>query len=857
MEHKSCQNRDNFDYVKIFAAALCWTLVIYFFIWHLNYFIGVDAYYHIKIAEIMRDHGLVLNGFPWADCSIWRDNFFDKDWLFHIYLIPFTLFGKLLGGKLAILTAVFLICFSWGVLLKSLKIKHIFLSLIIMLSCYGFYSRLFMCRGHLLSIAFFPLCLACIIKRKQILLFLLTLIYSLAYAGSWQILPLAILFDLLTLVMRKEEFFLKKSVALPVLLGIIISIFINPYFPNNVNGLIIQNFFVLKTKWFGNGNVIINLGREFNPLTSRKLYTWYLLFIILLFVTIGNFFKDWKEKDKNTIYFGLLIIFYFLLSVISVKFTDYSVPIGFAFIALFWDKWLSDKEYRSRRNIPKGIDSYPLHRLFRIRFKCLSFRKNNLFQYKLIVYCLYCFLFIFIFLTVKNYSNRDAEYQRPLYSGATEWLRHNLSPPTYSEMNPQQIVFTGGWDDAPMLFYGAPHYKYLVFLDPCFMYAFSSDKYLKWQRIVEGKTLYPAMEIHKEFNADLVFLSRRRKGLAEMLEQSPYAKLCYTGENGEKIFKISIGEKQLKDFESTFKTIDNKSEIGNIPLCIVKDEDLKEEPAYLTPEIIIRCDDIGIFYDVLRSVQKNHPFSDSIDLIEKMLSSQKISDKMKDAVTKKYIELEVGQINRLLNENNNLNALSLFNKLYAKTKDNPEVNLIGIKLLMRLNDFEGADYLLNNITDSTKYNPQIAELKKELNKFKEKSERRPINLNETVVSFPVETGSIQVSAVINDIVVQDFILDTGATLVTLPSSTLEELGIHIMIDSPVHRVSTAGGIILAKEVEVDSINLGGCTVENLKVLVLDLPGHPDKGLLGMNFLKHFQVEIDHKKGTITMISKEE
>jgi hypothetical protein len=521
--YKLYQNFDT-DYLKIFLAALCWMLTLYCFVWPLNYFMGVDAYYHIKIAEIMKNHGLVLNAFPWADCSIWRDNFFDKDWLFHIYLIPFTLFGKLTGGKLAILTAGFIACISWGVLLKSLKIKNIFLSLIIMLSCYGFYSRMFMCRGHLLSIVFFPICLACIIKRKQILLFVFTLLYSLAYAGSWQILPLALLFDFVMYVLDKEKFSIKKCTTLPAFLAIFASVIFNPYFPNNVNGLIVQNFFVLKTKWFGNGNIVFNLGNEFNPISSRRLYTWYLLFFVLLFITLGNFFKSWKEKDSNTVYLGLLTIVYFTLSVISVKFSDYSVPVGFTFFAIFWDRWLSDKKSNSKSN-------------------------------KVLIYSIYIILFIYIVMSVRSNADKEPEYEVPLYSGATEWLVQNLpeNQKKGNEINPKLIVFTGGWDDAPMLFYGAPQYKYLIFLDPCFMYTFSPDKYLEWQKIVEGRNIYPAMAIYKEFNADLIFLSKRRKVLAEILEQSPYTELCYKGTQGEKLFRINITEEQLKNFESTNK----------------------------------------------------------------------------------------------------------------------------------------------------------------------------------------------------------------------------------------------------------------------------------------------------------------
>ena len=519
-------NKYDLDYLKILFAAVCWSALIYCFIWPINYFIGVDAYYHVKISVIMKKYGIMLSGFPWADCSIWRDNFFDKDWLFHLYLIPFTYFGKLTGGKLAIITAVFISCISWGALLKSLKIKNLFLSLIIMLSCYGFYSRMFMCRGHILSIAFFPLCLLCIIRKKQILLFVITLLYAYAYTGAWQILFLALAYDLYRIILDSEKITIRNSTILPAFLAIFVSLIVNPYFPNNVEGLLIQNFFVLKTKWFGNNDVIINLGSEFNPLTSKKLYTWYLIFFVLIFSTFANFIKDWKKKDLECLYLGSISFLYFTLSLISVKFTDYSVPLGFTFIALFWDKWLTEKKDISRK-------------------------------IRNVIYCLYCILILFIIITVvNNKGDITTVNKKPLYSGAAKWLKSNIAKTEKNiTLNPKQIVFTGGWDDAPMLFYGTAQYKYLVFLDPCFMYLYSPEKYKQWYKIIENRTLYPAMMIYKDFKADFVFLSKHRKVLAGVLHQSPYAELCYIGPDEEKIFKINITEKQFAEFKEKNKKI--------------------------------------------------------------------------------------------------------------------------------------------------------------------------------------------------------------------------------------------------------------------------------------------------------------
>ncbi|MCF7792264.1 MAG: hypothetical protein K9M56_09755 [Victivallales bacterium] len=493
------------DSLKIFSAAVCWTAGVYFLIWHLDCFVGVDAYYHVKISELMKDYSIVLNKFPWADCSVWKNHFFDKDWLFHLFLIPFLIFGKLTGGKAAVLTVVFVSCITWAMLLKSLKVKNIFISLILMLSCYGFISRLTMCRGHLFSILIFPLCLICIIKRKHPSLFIVSVIYSLTYAGAWQIIPVALIFDIVLFFSDKEKFSLRRISVVPAILGILTALFLNPYYPDNVYGLYIQNFIVLKVNWLGIKGVEFYLGNEFNPMTDRRIFAHYLLFIILLSVTLSFFIKKIKKSDTKKFFLAILAVIYFFFSLSSVKFSDYSVPVGIVFIAVFWDRWLSVKKIR----------------------------------YPVIVRLCYMAVYIFTFFVIWHYSVMRPESEGLKYHNATLWLEKQLTPKEkQNEIKPEKVVFTGSWDNTPYLFYGAPQYRYLVFLDPCFMYAYSPKKYKKWIKITAGKAIFPAVSIYKEFNAELVFLDCSRKKLSDSLDTSPYSEKVFEGSDNEKIYRI-------------------------------------------------------------------------------------------------------------------------------------------------------------------------------------------------------------------------------------------------------------------------------------------------------------------------------
>jgi aspartyl protease family protein len=99
---------------------------------------------------------------------------------------------------------------------------------------------------------------------------------------------------------------------------------------------------------------------------------------------------------------------------------------------------------------------------------------------------------------------------------------------------------------------------------------------------------------------------------------------------------------------------------------------------------------------------------------------------------------------------------------------------------------------------------------------------------------------------------QKFIVDTGASLVTIPRSTAEELGLELDASNPLRKVYTAGGVKYAPEVTLFSITVEGWEVTDLKALVLDLPDQAEWGLLGMNYLRRFRMDINTDNGVLLL-----
>ena len=117
--------------------------------------------------------------------------------------------------------------------------------------------------------------------------------------------------------------------------------------------------------------------------------------------------------------------------------------------------------------------------------------------------------------------------------------------------------------------------------------------------------------------------------------------------------------------------------------------------------------------------------------------------------------------------------------------------------------------------------------------------------------FKPGTSRITLVAGIGHNLRQRFIIDTGASLVTVPAATARRLGLDLSLGRR-RRFYSATGVRDAIEVTLPQIEIDGWVVEEVQALVVDLPGHPGVGLLGMNFLRHFQVDVDSRRGFLRL-----
>lgn len=108
---------------------------------------------------------------------------------------------------------------------------------------------------------------------------------------------------------------------------------------------------------------------------------------------------------------------------------------------------------------------------------------------------------------------------------------------------------------------------------------------------------------------------------------------------------------------------------------------------------------------------------------------------------------------------------------------------------------------------------------------------------------------MRVDATVNDLVRVPFLVDTGASGVSIPSAYVEKLGFRIRPDTPHVQVTTANGVVARPLIPLRSVEVDGARVENL-MAVVD-PGL-EFGLLGGSFFNNYVYRVDAARSVITL-----
>ncbi len=117
-----------------------------------------------------------------------------------------------------------------------------------------------------------------------------------------------------------------------------------------------------------------------------------------------------------------------------------------------------------------------------------------------------------------------------------------------------------------------------------------------------------------------------------------------------------------------------------------------------------------------------------------------------------------------------------------------------------------------------------------------------ITLTADVRGHFITTGAINGNPI-------QFLVDTGATSITLSTNDARRLGVNYLAGAHVY-AQTANSVTPAYKVKLDSVRVGSVTANNVDAIVIDGAALP-VALLGMSFLNRMEMRRDGPTMTLT------
>ncbi len=180
------------------AWLACGSLLFFLYLLFLGgYLLDADAYYHVRIADLLRSRGWIET-LPWMAASIQAERFVDFHFLFHWLEVPFVLAAPdlITAAKLATAASAALGVFAFVLLLRRLGTRHRwFWTLFLVLGSPIFTGRWLFGRAGTLFTAVMFFFVHTLVSGRPRLTALVSLVSVWVYPGFPLLIMLALLHD--------------------------------------------------------------------------------------------------------------------------------------------------------------------------------------------------------------------------------------------------------------------------------------------------------------------------------------------------------------------------------------------------------------------------------------------------------------------------------------------------------------------------------------------------------------------------------------------------------------------------------------------------------------------------------------
>ena len=457
--------------------------------------VGNDGYYHIKMAQLIRQEGLKppFNALPYTILN--AADYYDHHLLFHLLLVPFAATdpaadgGAALtqGAKMAtvLLPALAVVAVWW--LLRGQRVPYAAAwSLGLFAVSEAFLYRMSMVRAQSGAVIILVLAIHWLLTGRHKALAPLGFVFVWFYNAFPLLLVVAGVYVVAVFLLERR---VAWAALLYPLLGIALGVIVNPYFPENV--VFIVGHLLPKV-----GESAVPVGNEWSPYES-----WTLVQnsgAALAAVLVGALALGWREERidlASLVGLGLVGVFGLMLFR-SRRFVEYFPLLALLFLAFaaapLVRGWLAQPAAgRPWRRLAPTVAALVLAGL--------------------------------LALTVRDARALVADAKPgDLYAEAMLWLRE--------EAPPGSLVFQTDWDDFTRQFFYAPHLRYINGLDPTFMQLHDEALYDEWVDITRGRVAAPGATIRDRFGAAYVFSDLNHESFLSATVDDPVLEEIYRDE---------------------------------------------------------------------------------------------------------------------------------------------------------------------------------------------------------------------------------------------------------------------------------------------------------------------------------------
>ena len=472
-----------------------------------------DSPYHARLAYLYRTGKVAEAGhnFHWMSASIWSDGFADKEFLYHLYLIPFTLGAKdandttalIWGAKLSTAVLMSLIAMTLFGVLRGFNVRHAwaYVPLIVVLGGWVFCARAEETRawpaGVICSLAGWLM----MAKNRRFELGLVAAIFTLSYSAVHF---LGILWAIRTVLMlvwgpergltRKREFVNNLWLLGSILAGVVLGILLHPGRADFLRMWVVTYLLVPAGILQGSMKDVafelfatmglspgysteeasrMILGMEFLPLSGTMLLLGGAAAILCpMLLPLASLWVGHRPRREAVLAgaAAVLVLFMFLN---SLRFAEIMGP----FMALAAGIWLDD-----------FLKSRKVARVEALRPVLVGRLKKAAFALSLVGLCVVMGGLMFM----------KAPNLPPALRDAALFLRDNPEAKG-------KVVYHTMWDMFPTLFFYAPDSDYIVGMDPNYLLGHDAEKSKLYWDVhygnVDDKTL---SQLRQVFRAEFI-----------------------------------------------------------------------------------------------------------------------------------------------------------------------------------------------------------------------------------------------------------------------------------------------------------------------------------------------------------------